>query len=170
MRQREVLCEGRFMRLVRRGHWEWAERTNARDAVVIVAVTDDGRLLLVEQHRIPVDARVIELPAGLVGDVDRDASVLDTARRELIEETGYDAATFERLVHGPPSAGFGTETVTFVRARGLRKVSAGGGVEHESIVVHEVPLETAEAWLDAARERGALVDPKVYAGLYFATK
>ncbi len=98
-----TLAEGKFLRLVRRGHWEYADRTNARGAVVILAITDDAKIVLTEQFRIPLDRPTIEMPAGLAGDTPGDA--LDdganatqrlgwleaTARRELIEETGYSA-------------------------------------------------------------------------------
>ncbi|MCG3126910.1 MAG: Methanol dehydrogenase activator [Phycisphaerae bacterium] len=158
------------MRLVARGHWEFAERIGCRAAVVIVAVSPDGRLLLVEQHRVPLRRDVIELPAGLVGDDgDADEPIADAARRELREETGYEAAGVEELMFGPTSAGFSTEVVHFVRATGLRRVADGGGVGHERIRVHEVPLADAAGWLEGRRAAGVLIDPKVYAGVYFAT-
>ena len=64
-----ILAEGRFVRLLARRGWEWAERTNTSAAVVVVAVTESRQLVLVEQYRIPLSCRVIELPAGLVGDL-----------------------------------------------------------------------------------------------------
>ena len=64
-----VLGEGRWLRLVDDGGWEYAERSGSNGVVVIVAVTDDDRLVLVEQYRPAVKARVIEAPAGLVGDL-----------------------------------------------------------------------------------------------------
>jgi ADP-ribose pyrophosphatase len=166
----DVLAEGQHLRLVRRDRWEYAERIRGTGIVVIVAVTDDGRLLLTEQHRIPVGRPVIELPAGLAGDRAEDAGEdLETAaRRELLEETGYEAEAFERLTEGPPSAGLSSEVVTFLRATRPRKVGAGGGDAHEAITVHAVPLGEVPGWLDAVVRRGCLVDPKVYAGLYFA--
>src|SRR5512140_2573788 len=65
---RETLFTGRFLALVREGRWEYAHRVNATGAAIILAVTDDQRLLLVEQYRIPCHARTIELPAGIIGD------------------------------------------------------------------------------------------------------
>ena len=120
----EILAEGRHVRLVRRGTWEYAERTNAKMAVLVAAVTDEQKLLLVEQERIPVGKPVIELPAGLVGDDPgfEDERASDTAKRELIEETGYEAAEMTFLAEGPPSAGMTNERVTFFRASGLKKV------------------------------------------------
>jgi ADP-ribose pyrophosphatase len=124
---------------------------------------------LVEQYRIPCHARTIEMPAGLIGDEGgaSDEPHAEAARRELIEETGYDAERMEPLVSGPASGGLAGEIVTLFRATELRRVNAGGGVGHEDIMVHEVPLAEVEAWLAAKAKDGVLVDPKVYAGLFF---
>ena len=66
--QRHVLAEGKYVRLVKRGRWEWVERTNCASAVVIMPVTREREVVFIEQYRHPLDAKVIELPAGLVGD------------------------------------------------------------------------------------------------------
>ncbi len=164
-----TLHTGKFLALVREGHWEYADRTNATGAAIIVAVTDEQKLLLVEQYRIPVHARTIELPAGIIGDepgTDNEDHA-EAARRELEEETGYRAEHTEPLMRGPASSGLTSETVTLFLATRLRRVSAGGGVAHEEITVHEVPLNEVHAWLDAKAKAGVLIDPKVYAGLYF---
>ena len=168
----EILGEGRFLRLRRRRGWEHVERTNAHGVVVVVAVTEGGSLLLVEQHRLPVDAPVIELPAGLAGDdpgADGEA-LAEAARRELLEETGYAAEAFELLTRGPSSAGLTSEVLTVFRARDARRVGPGGGVAGEAIVLHEVALGEVPAFLDARQAAGALVDPKVYAALWFAAR
>jgi ADP-ribose pyrophosphatase len=164
----EVLAEGRHLRLVRRRGWEYAERTNATAIVVLVAVTAEGRLVLTEQHREPVGGPVIELPAGLVGDRpgEADEDLATAARRELLDETGYEAGQIRPLAGGPPSAGLSSEIVTFLVAADLRRVGAGGGDEHEAITVHEVPLAAVRDWLAGQARAGRLVDPKVYAGLY----
>jgi ADP-ribose pyrophosphatase len=167
---RQTLFTGRFLAVVREGHWEYAERVNAAGAAIILAVTDDQRLLLVEQYRIPVHARTVELPAGLIGDEPgaSQESHAEAARRELLEETGYDAEHVEALTIGPASGGLASEVVTLFRATGLRRAGQGGGVGREEIVVHEVPLSGVRKWLAAKAESGVLVDPKIYAGLYFA--
>ncbi len=164
-----TLYTGKFLALVKEGHWEYADRTNATGAAIIVAVTEEQKLLLVEQYRIPVHARTIEMPAGIIGD---DPGICDeaqagAARRELIEETGYEAGQIEVLTHGPASSGLTSETVTLFLATNLRRVGAGGGVAHEDIIVHEVPLAEVPEWLEAKAMLGVLIDPKVYAGLYF---
>jgi ADP-ribose pyrophosphatase len=164
----EVIGEGRHLRLVRRRGWEYAERTHAAAIAVLVAVTPAGRLVLTEQHREPVGGPVIELPAGLVGDRpgQGDEDLATAARRELEEETGYEAGEVRPLAAGPPSAGLSSEVVTFLLATNLRRVGPGGGDEHEAITVHEVPLAAVADWLAAHARAGRLVDPKVYAGLY----
>ncbi len=164
------LAAGHYLRLVRRGRWEFADRQRTTGAVVIVAITAEQRLILVEQFRPPLNAPTIELPAGLVGDEPGTAGEAceAAARRELLEETGYVAESFTYLTHGPTSAGLSNEVVTVLRAHGLRRESAGGGVGHEAIEVHEIPLASAPAWLNAQIARGAFVDPKVFAALYFA--
>jgi len=166
---RITLHTGKFLALVKEGHWEYADRTNATGAAIIVAVTDEQKLLLVEQYRIPVHARTIELPAGIVGDEPGSSNEehAEAARRELEEETGYRAEHMEALTHGPASSGLTSETVTLFLARKLRRVGKGGGVAHEAITVHEVPLNEVHEWLEAKAKAGVLIDPKVYAGLYF---
>lgn len=165
-----VLAEGRFARLVAENGWEWVERVNASGAVVIVAVTSEGQLVLVEQYRIPLGRRVIELPAGLVGDGTggEHEELADAARRELLEETGYEAARLEYLADGPSSAGLADEVYALFLARPAHRVGQGGGDQSEDIQVHLVPLEQADVWLEAQRRQGIMVDTKVYAGLYFA--
>ncbi|HUE36683.1 MAG TPA: NUDIX hydrolase [Candidatus Acidoferrum sp.] len=164
-----ALYTGKYLSLIKEGHWEYAERVNATGAAIIVAVTDDQKLLLVEQYRIPVHTRTIELPAGIIGDEAgcSNESHAEAARRELREETGYDAGHIEFLTTGPASGGLTSEVVTLFRASQLRRVGAGGGIAHEKITVHEVPLSEVAAWLGAKAQTGILIEPKVYAGLYF---
>jgi ADP-ribose pyrophosphatase len=164
-----TLGTGKFLTLVREGHWEYADRTNATGAVIIVAVTEEQKLLLVEQCRIPVHSRTIELPAGIVGDEADGAgeSPVDAARRELLEETGYAAEHIETLLTGPALSGLTSEVVTMLLASGLKGVNAGGGVGHEEILLHEVPLAEVHEWLAAKAREGLLIEPKIYAGLYF---
>lgn len=166
----QTMAEGKFVRLVRQGKWEYATRKNISGIVGLIAVTDGGKILLVEQFRPPVGRRVIELPAGLAGDAaghEREP-LAAAASRELLEETGYAAATLTEVIAGAASAGMVDEVVTLFRATGLKKVGDGAGDGSEEITLHEVPLGEAEAWLRGKVEEGLLVDLKVYAGLYFA--
>ena len=164
-----TVYSGKFLEFVKEGRWEYVNRVGATGAVIIVAVTEEQKLLLVEQYRIPVHVRTIELPAGIVGDEPRssDESLADAAKRELLEETGYAAENIEVLTAGPASSGLTSEVVTLLLASGLKRMHAGGGVAHENITVHEVLLAEVYDWLAAKAAEGLLVEPKVYAGLYF---
>ncbi len=119
--QPEQIAEGRHLRLVKRGSWEYVERVNVSDVAVLVPVTAENEIVLVEQYRIPVQAMMIELPAGLVGDEDgfRGESLMDAANRELEEETGYHADSLTLLARAPSSGGMTSETVAFLHATGL---------------------------------------------------
>lgn len=165
----ETLHRGRHLSLVRRGHWEFATRHGATGVVALVAVTDDAKLLLVEQIRPPLDKRVIELPAGLAGDIaGAEFELLETAaHRELLEETGYEAHDVQFLTEGPSSAGLTDETITFFLMTGLTKTGDGGGDASEDIVVHEVPLAGMPDWLENHRRTGWAIDPKIYVGLFW---
>jgi ADP-ribose pyrophosphatase len=167
MTQTRTLFNGRYLRLQQRGTWEFAERTNAGSAVIVVAVTPQDKVLFVEQFRVPIGARSIEMPAGLVGDLGAEEPVEEAARRELIEETGWQAEQIEFLMSGPSSSGMSNEMIAFVRARGLHKVHDGGGDDSEDILVHEIERDAVASWLDSRRRAGYSIDPKLYAGLYF---
>ncbi len=169
-----VLGEGKYYNLMRRGTWEYITPQCFSDVVLIVPLLDDGRIVLVEQFRLPVGRPCLEIPAGLVGDGDSydDEGILEAARRELIEETGYDAASLELILRGAPSAGSNTLEIGFVLATGLTKVGPGGGLEHEGeeITVHEIPLADADEFLAERAKSGYSVDLKTYVGLYLARK
>jgi ADP-ribose pyrophosphatase len=162
-----TLHEGKWLRLRKLGQWEYAERTNEGGlAVIVVAATPERRVLFVEQYRVPVGARTIEMPAGIVGDVHAGESLELAAERELLEETGWQAAKVELLMIGPTSAGMSSERVAFVRATGLTKVHDGGGDDSEDIIVHEIPADDVPAWLAQKAEQGFEMDLKLWAGLW----
>ena len=140
--------------------WEYATRVNASGVVGIIATTDENKLILVVQFRTPVSASVLELPAGLVGDVSPE-TFDEAARREILEETGYVAQEIEQLFTGPSSAGLTDEVVRIVRAKGLSLSGEGGGVDGESILVHKVPLVDLERFIADFEQRHGLVDFKV---------
>ena len=164
-----IQWQGEHLRVLKSGRWEYVERIKTTGAVVIAAVTEGGNLILTEQYRPPVAKRVIELPAGLAGDLcgHETEELAMAARRELLEETGYEAREMILLAAGPPSAGLSSEMVTFFRATGLRCVAKGGGDDHENIQIHQVPLARIHEWLEQRTAEDILIDPKVYVGLYF---
>ena len=165
------LYKARFLRLLRQDGWEYVERSNTIPAVGILAVTDERKILLVEQFRIPINSTCIELPAGLIGDLtgSENESLAAAAIRELEEETGYTAAAIELLTRGPSSAGLTSEQIILVRATGLRRIGPAGGDGTENITLHEIPLAEVHAWLANRLANGTPIDPKVYAGLYFVS-
>jgi ADP-ribose pyrophosphatase len=163
----EVLYEGEHLQLRRRLLWEYAEHRVAKESVMVVALSSDGRLVLVEEFRPAVNASVICLPAGLVGDDGPEDSAI-AARRELSEETGWEAGELELLGRGPGSAGMSSEIVVFYAARGVRRTGEQGERERAEIRVHAVPLADLVEWSREKESAGAFIDPKVWAGLFLA--
>ncbi len=156
----EIVWQGRFITAKRRGRWEYVARARGIGAAVILAV-EDGHVLLVEQYRVPLGRRCLELPAGLVGDdVEGEAAVVSAAR-ELEEETGWRPAYIETLGEFASSPGMVSETFTLVRARGLTKVNDGGGLPGEDITVHRVALADVADFVTAKRGEGVAIDVKL---------
>ena len=160
----ETRWEGRFITVKQQGNWEYVSRSRGIHAAVILAIDDaaDGRhVILVEQYRVPLGVRCLELPAGLVGD---DGSAEDSeraAQRELEEETGYQAASWRTVGEFYSSPGMVSESFTLLVATGLRKVGDGGGVEGEDIIVHRVPLADVAEFVAAMRAQGCGIDVRV---------
>ena len=156
-----VEWEGKYLRIVRVGRWEFVERCSGVHAVVILA-EHNGKVILVEQPRTPLGERnCLELPAGLVGDEDPSATVEDTAIKELEEETGFTAERIEVIGEFYSSPGMVAESYTLVRAHGLRRVGEGGGTEHENIEVHLVPRDDIPAFVERKRAEGCGIDTKM---------
>lgn len=162
---RQIAWEGRFLTAVSDGQWEYAERKGATTAVVIIAL-DGDHVVLVEQYRVPAGGRVLELPAGLVGDKGEESPVA-AAARELAEETGYRAARIENLGEYLSSPGMTSERFTLVRATGLERIGAGGGVMGEDITVHRVPLVDLPGFVAEKRAEGVAIDAKLLVLLKF---
>jgi ADP-ribose pyrophosphatase len=156
----EEMWAGKFVRAIRRGKWEYASRTNNIRAVVVLA-EHDGKVILVDQPRVPLGERCLELPAGLVGDVDPSATVEQTAIKELEEETGFTADHIEQLGDFYSSPGMLSEGFTLVRAHGVRKVGEGGGDENEDINVHLVARADIPNFIEQKRAEGFGIDVKL---------
>jgi ADP-ribose pyrophosphatase len=158
---RRVEWAGKYIRVVRDGTWEFVERCGGVHAVVILA-EHDGKIILVEQVRVPLGNRkCLELPAGLVGDEDPNATIEDTAIKELEEEAGFTAERIEILGEFFSSPGMVAEGFTLVRAHGLRRIGEGGGTEHEQIEVHLVPRAEIPAFVAKKRGEGCAIDVKM---------
>ncbi len=167
-----VLCQGKFIRFINKNGWEYVERANCTGIVIIVALTAEKKVLFVEQFRPPVGKMVIEFPAGLVNDKNlvQKETVGVAAKRELWEETGYQAKKVVSIMRGPVSAGLTSDCVDVVYATGLIKTGSGGGDGTEDLKVHEVVLSKVEPWLKKMERSGRLIEPKIYSGLYFLNK
>lgn len=163
-----VLYSGKYLNLVERNGWEYVTR-NHHDVVIILPVLDDGKLVLISEFRKPLMKRVIGLPAGLVGDNDGDEGIFDAARRELVEEIGYQANQLELVMdNSPSSSGMTDEIFNLFIARKLIRVSEGGGDESEDIRVIFVDPQDLPKLTEEWKKQGHVIDPKLFMGLYFA--
>lgn len=167
----EIVWAGKYIVAKRRGPWEYVSRARGIGAAVILAMDADdagGHVLLVEQWRVPLQARCLELPAGLVGDETEGEDVATSAARELEEETGYRAERIEIIGTFASSPGMVSETFTMVRAHGLTRVGPGGGVPGEDITVHRVAMVDVRTFIASKRNEGVVIDVKMLALLQFA--
>ncbi|GAA0297199.1 NUDIX hydrolase [Sphingomonas oligophenolica] len=156
----DTVWAGRFITVKKQGSWEYVTRARGIQAAVILAI-DDGDVILVEQYRVPLGQRCLELPAGLVGDEEEGESVELSAARELEEETGYRPDHIEPLGYFYSSPGMVSEGFTLVRATGLTRVNDGGGLPDEDITVHRVPLAGIGDFVAAKRAEGVGIDVRI---------
>jgi ADP-ribose pyrophosphatase len=157
----EIVWQGQFITTKKRGRWEYVGRARGIRAAVILAVDDEDHVILVDQYRVPLGRRCIELPAGLVGDHDADEATTDAAARELEEETGYRPGRMDVIGEFFSSPGMVSESFTLLRAHDLVKVGEGGGVESEDITVHRVPLAAIGEAIARWRAEGFAIDVKI---------
>lgn len=157
----KIIFEGKHLLVLERDDWQYVERQKGKEAVAVIAFTEDDELILVEQFRRPLNARVIDFPAGLVGDEDANSDPAEEARKELEEEAGYVCDSVELVAKGATSPGITSEIVSLYRARGVRKTGEGGGVGSESITVHRVPRGELAGWAREKEAQGVLIDVKL---------
>jgi ADP-ribose pyrophosphatase len=156
---------GKYLEVRREGTWEYAARIGNMGAAVILALTEAGEIVLVEQYRVPHGARSIELPAGLIGDTSDNDSAAAAAARELQEETGFVAAHWQDVGVFATSPGMSSESFHLLKATGLTRTGPGGGVDGEDIIVHVVPLAEVAAFIAAQRARGLIIDCRLVLAL-----
>ena len=144
------------------GREAWREYVLHPGAVMMIAFVDERTILLERQYRYPKRRHFIELPAGKLNPGEPP---LDTARRELVEECGYEAGEWWKVATLDPCIGYSNEVIHLYAARGLTHVGAKLDVgEH---------LETFEAKLDDALEwvrDGLITDTKTMIGLLWASR
>ena len=131
-------------------------------SVVVMPIFPDGRILLIRQYRHAPAGFMWELVAGRV---DEGEQPLSAARRELLEETGYSAKRFRKLLEFFPSPGFLSESMIIYAAEGLTAGQAQPE-EDERITARIITLKEAKQWI----RRGKICDAKTIAGiLYYAS-
>jgi ADP-ribose pyrophosphatase len=161
----ETIFEGKFLRLLREGEWEYVTRTKSSGVAAVLPITADRKIILVEQYRAALGRKVISLPAGIAGDKGSE-EIITAAGRELLEETGYACANLTFLGEGPSSSGLTSEIVTFFLADPAERRAAPDN--HEGIAVHEIPLSGLRAWLAGQEAEGCSTDYKIFAALFLA--
>ena len=131
-------------------------------AVAMLALLDNGKLVMERQYRYPLHREIIELPAG---KIDEGEDILRCAQRELLEETGYVASEWTHLTTAWPCVGYADERIEYFLARGLKhegsKLDDG-----EFLEVFELSLAEALEWV----RDGRINDSKTIVGLFWLEK
>ncbi len=170
----KVLYETKFLQLKDSGNgWFYAHRPNVSGIVIIVPIIGD-EVLFLKTKRPPLDAEKvsnfnIELPAGLVGDIDKDESILDCAHKELLEETGFVAKEMKVLTHNlTSSGGLTSETSSIVLAVIENDTPVAEAQNDGGIILERVKVKIADApkWLKAQEQAGGSIGAQTLAGLY----
>ena len=139
------------------GGQAWREYVLHPGAVMVLALVDDDTLLLERQYRYPKGAHFYELPAG---KLEPDEPPLETAKRELVEECGFEAAEWWKIAKLDPCIGYSDEVIHLYGARGLRHVGNKLDVG-EHLVTFEAKLADAMDWI----RDGHITDTKTIIGI-----
>jgi ADP-ribose pyrophosphatase len=131
-------------------------------AVAILALLDNGKLIMERQFRYAPQREFIEIPAG---KIDRGEDILLTAKRELLEETGYVASEWTHLTTAWPCIGYADERLEYFLARGLSHRGSQLD-EGEFLEVFELSVEDAIEWV----RQGKINDSKTIVGLFWLEK
>jgi 8-oxo-dGTP pyrophosphatase MutT (NUDIX family) len=158
-----------------KGEWAYAHRANAKGIVVIVPLIDNERILFIKTRRPPLVAEGfegfnIEFPAGLVADVDKNETTQECAKKELLEEAGLVAESFEVLTQRLSSSGgcvSEVSTIVLARVNGAAErfePQDDGGiiVERDEVRVCDIPM-----WLKEQERAQNTIGAQTLAGLYY---
>jgi len=132
---------------------------------VVVAVLDNNEVIMIRQHRYPVDRVLLELPAGKLSPGEEP---LHCAQRELEEETGYRAASWHKLTAIYTTPGFCSEQLHIFLAQNVHRSARGPSLEEgeSSMTVEPIPLYRAITMI----EQEEIVDGKTICGLFLAER
>lgn len=131
-------------------------------AAAIVPLLEDRHVVMIRQYRHAIGEFLLEIPAGTL---DKGETALECARRELVEEVGYEASKFRKIGEIVPVPGYSNERIHIFLATGL-KLSRQDLNQDEVLEIELLPLSTA---LDMVRQR-EIYDAKTIAGLFLASK
>lgn len=145
------------------GHESTREYVRHQGAVVIIPILPNGDLIFERQYRYPLQQVIIELPAG---KIDPGENILETAKRELSEETGYTATDWRHLGLTHPCVGYSNERIEIFLAQGLVKENAQHLDHGEFVELFTLSLDEA---LNSVRS-GEINDSKTIASLFWAEK
>jgi len=129
-------------------------------ATAIIPMLNESRIILLKQYRHALRKYIWEIPAGTI---DPQESVINCAKRELIEETGYSAEKWQKLGEMTPVPGYSDERIHIYLATDL--LPAGQNLDRDEIInVHEIEFKEAMEMVNA----GKIQDAKSIAGLFLA--
>lgn len=179
--KKEVVWQGKYLRVVLLYYedswgnirqWEAVERVNCNGIVIVIPVTKEKEFVFIRQFRPVLGGYVVEFPAGLN---DRKESLIEVAKRELIEETGLFTDEIIFLAEGPVSSGLSTEILTVFIAKNVREASEElrknyPPDESENIEVLKISINEVFERLNELKTQGNYLDLKIFGFLELAKK